>query len=72
MTADEFIQSVLRNAEALRAAGVLKLQVDGCSVELSPHQPAAEPAAEPADEGEEHPAFNPKVRLRQYHRGDPA
>ncbi len=71
MSAEGFIRDVLRHAEALRAAGVLKLEVDGCSVELAPHQPAADPKqGDDEEDGQEHPAFNPKVKLRQYHRGE--
>lgn len=73
MSADGFIQDILRNASALRAAGVLKLTLEGQgSVELAPHQP--EEATSTTEDGEdddgdpEHPAFNQKVKLRQYHQ----
>jgi hypothetical protein len=59
---------VLPFADALREKGVLRLEVDGCKVELAPHQPGA-PAEEDDEDREdpEHPAFDPKVKLREYH-----
>lgn len=70
MSADSFIQDILRNASALRAAGVLRLTVDGCSVELAPHQPeeAVSNDEDSEDDNPEHPAFNPTIRFRQYHQ----
>jgi hypothetical protein len=70
MSADSFIQDILRNASALRAAGVLRLTVDGCSVELAPHQPEPDTSTDEDNEDDdpEHPAFNQKVKLRQYHQ----
>lgn len=73
MNADDFIQSILRNAGSLRAAGVLRLQVDGCSVDLAPHQPEPDDKDEDEEDDDrdpEHPAFNPKVKLREYHKGN--
>jgi hypothetical protein len=72
MDALSFVKLVLLPyAEALRERGVLRFEVDGCKAEFAPHQASPDQRDEEGeDDGDpEHPAFNPKIKLREYHKG---
>lgn len=52
---EEWLRMVAEHAPALREAGVVRFEVEGCRIELSPAEPPSIPMA-PEPESE---AFNP-------------
>jgi hypothetical protein len=61
MTAEMWIDLLVRNADALRAAGVLRLSVDGASAILAPREPPPAPADEAKHDDTGDPLTNPAL-----------